>query len=144
MLYWCIRESRINQRKELNSNDLRIDPCEISHNSSCHQRYAPPTFTLCILLDRKSYMGFSDFISKSYAWSFRPGWERYAIAIARSRTRHIKNTCMVCCTPKTYGVLSHVFPIQSFSTFLIILSTITLSKCSVRLTFNFLFTFLLS
>ena len=68
-------------------------------------------------------------------------WERYAIAIARSRTRHIKNTCMVCCTPKTYGVLSHVFPIQSFSTFLIILSTITLSKCSVRLhsTFYLLF-----
>ena len=57
------------------------------------------------------------------------------------RTVHIKNTCVVCCIPKTlYGMLSQSFLIHSFSTLLI-----TFFSCFPCFTiFNFLFTFLRS
>ena len=31
----------------------------------------------------------------------RPGWEKYAIALAHAFTCHINNTCVVCQRPKT-------------------------------------------
>ena len=52
----------------------------------------------------------------------------------RTRTRHIKNTRVICRTPKTlYDVLPHLFLIHSFSTLLITLFIIAFIKCSVHL-----------
>ena len=43
----------------------------------------------------------------------RLGWRRRAIALACSRTRHIKNTCAVCRMTKTLqDVLAHLFMIH--------------------------------
>ena len=49
----------------------------------------------------------------------RPGWERRVIALARTGTRHIKNTRVVFRTPKIlHGMLSYLFLTHWFSTFL--------------------------
>ena len=57
------------------------------------------------------------------------GWERGVIALARTHTRHIKNTCAVCHMTETfYGVLPHLFQIQFFSALLTI-RFFTLMKC---------------
>ena len=80
------------------------------------------------------------FVSFSKLVTGRPGWERRAIALPH--TRHIKDTRVVCCAPKTlYGVFSQLFLIHSFSTLLITLFSISLVKSSVQLysTFNLLF-----
>ena len=62
-----------------------------------------------------------------------------AIALARPRTRYIKNTRAVCRTPKPwYGVLSQLFLIHSFSTLLITLFLISLVK-SLHSTLHLLF-----
>lgn len=60
----------------------------------------------------------------------RAEWERRAIAIARTSTRH-------------YDVLPPLFLIHSFSTLLIAIFTIAIIKCSVHLysTFHVLFFF---
>ena len=51
----------------------------------------------------------------------RPGWERHVIALTRTHTWNIKNTCALCYMPKTlHGVLNHLFFISSFSMLLII------------------------
>ena len=46
----------------------------------------------------------------------RPGWNRRAIALARSRQHHIKNKSVVCCTPELCGVFPHLLMFGSFST----------------------------
>ena len=57
------------------------------------------------------------------------GWERPTLALARPHTHHIKNTHVVCHTPKTfYGVLCQLFLIHPFSTLLITLYPISLIK----------------
>ena len=74
----------------------------------------------------------------------RPGWERRAKALARFRTRHIKNARLVRRTSKTlHGGHPNLFLIHTFFTLLItllvllpsllFLLTITLVKCPVRL-----------
>ena len=48
--------------------------------------------------------------------NFGPGWERHTVTLRHTRTCHIKNTCVVCCSPKTlYGELPHLFLIYSVS-----------------------------
>ena len=55
---------------------------------------------------------------------------------------HINNTCVICCTPKTfYGVFPHLLMIHWFPTLLIRLSTIAWIKCSVCLYLAFWFFF---
>ena len=67
-------------------------------------------------------------------WYARPGQERRAITLACSRTHHIKNLDVVCCTPKTlYGVLLLLFLIHLFSTLLITLFTTAFNKNSICL-----------
>ena len=64
------------------------------------------------------------------------------MAFVHTYTPHIKSTCVVCCMPKTYGVLlPHFSTIHSFSTLIITLFTIALIKCPVCLysTFYLLF-----
>ena len=58
----------------------------------------------------------------------RLGWERRAIALARVHTRLIKKAGVICRTLETYGALSHLFLIQSFSKLLITLFIIALIK----------------
>ena len=72
----------------------------------------------------------------------RPGWEWHAIALSRARTRHIKDTRVVCCAPETlYSVLSHLFLIHALSSLLIPLFIITQVKFSVTLNSTFYFFF---
>ena len=64
------------------------------------------------------------------------------MAFIHTYTPHIKSTCVVCCMPKTYGVLlPHFSTIHSFSTLIITLFTIALIKYPVCLysTFYLLF-----
>ena len=54
---------------------------------------------------------------------------RFAIAVARPRTQHVKNTRVICCTPRTlYGALSQLFLIHSFFTLLTALFLTSLVK----------------
>ena len=67
-------------------------------------------------------------------WYVRPGQESPVTTLACSRTFHIKNSDVVCHTPrKLHGVLLHLYLIQLFSTLLITLFTIALIKISVSL-----------
>ena len=75
-------------------------------------------------------------------WYAGPGQKKRAIILVCSSTRHIKNSDVVCHTPKTlYGVLLHLFLIHLFSILLITIFTIALIKNSVYLYSTFFINF---
>ena len=67
-----------------------------------------------------------------------PGEKRHAVTLTHIQTYHIKNTYVVCCTPKTlYGVFPYVFMVYLFSTLLITYIVLIKYPSSLTQSFNF-------